>query len=252
MTAGVCSPWATLADVCAPCNDYDFDPAALELGFELASEVLYNLTGRIYPGECEDTVRPCANGVWCGCGGLPAVGRQAVRHYFPGAGCGCDDVDAVVLPGYPVVAIVEVLVDGQVVDADTYRVDNRRELVRIGSETWPINQNLSLPSTEPGTFEVTYLYGDGPPPGGVRAAAVACSPDKEQRARCRLPARVTSVTRQGLTAAVIDPLTLFQDGLTGVAEVDLWVASEMLGRKRRRGRVIRPDRRRGRYRRTGT
>ena len=54
---------------------------------------------------------------------------------------------------------------------------------------------------------------------------------------------MTSITRQGISLAVLDPLTLFVDGLTGLPEVDLWVQSVRLGRARRSASLMVPGRR---------
>jgi hypothetical protein len=57
---------------------------------------------------------------------------------------------------------------------------------------------------------------------------------------CRLPKRVQTVTRQNVTLAVLDPLTLFKDGMTGLAEVDLWVAADARGDATRPAAVLDP------------
>lgn len=254
-SAETCAPWADVADACAPCNEYDFDPALLEDGIAAASEVLWNLTGRRWSGICTDTVRPTA----CGC--TAYAGRWWGGS---GCGCGCGGVSEIILPGYPVVDVTEVLIDGEVVAEARYRVDDRQRLVyqpeldgdgeRRG---WPCCQRLSRAAGEEGTWSVEYVHGQEPPLGGVRAAAalgcqlaLSCLPaDDELGKKCRLPKRVTSITRQGVTLAIIDPLTLFADGLTGLPEVDLWVQSVIKGDQRRRGRVFVPGRG-GRARRT--
>jgi hypothetical protein len=51
--------------------------------------------------------------------------------------------------------------------------------------------------------------------------------------------------------AVLDPLTLFQEGRTGLPEVDLFIESTRQGRARRRGTMIPMGKRRG-SRRPGT
>ena len=45
-------------------------------------------------------------------------------------GCGCQPLDTAPLPGHPVREIIEVKIDGVVVDPTTYRLDGRRKLVR--------------------------------------------------------------------------------------------------------------------------
>jgi hypothetical protein len=104
---------------------------------------------------------------------------------------------------------------------------------------------LDYADTEEDTWSVTYTFGQDPPLGGVKAAAslgcqLALGWQPETVDQCRLPQRVTSYARQGVTLAVVDPLTLFADGLTGLTDVDLWVQSIMLGAARRRASVFVP------------
>jgi len=245
-----CDPWATMADVCSPCDDYEFDTVVLEDALQVASDVLFNLTGRQWPGECTTEVRPCGYRRPDSCGCLSSTT------------CGCRRLSELALPG-PVVSVEEVKIDGAVVPTARYRVDDHRWLVYLPEsdsaerQGWPCCQRLDLADTEDDTWVVAYTYGMAPPPGGVRAAAalgcqlaLACSPETVNQ--CRLPKRVTSITRQGVTLAMIDPLTLFADGLTGLAEVDLWVQSILLGAKRRRASVWVPGQARHAIRHAGT
>jgi hypothetical protein len=238
MSASTCAPWATAEDACSPCDTYDFDPFMLEDKMQIASDVLFNLTGRRWPGVCSDTIRPTE--LACGC-----WNPRAPRF-------GCSTVPTVKLPGSPVVAVTSVRVDGVELDASAYRVDNRRELVRIDGEGWPCCQDMRAdPATDDHTMLVEYTWGAEPPLGGVQAAAtygcqlaLACDPEAVSSGRCRLPKRITTVTRAGTTIAVLDPMTLVKDGLVGLNEVDTWVQSILLGDSRRRSRVLVPGARR--------
>lgn len=265
MSAGTCSPWAEAGDVGPPCNDYGFDEALLDDALQFASDVLFNLTGRRWPGECVDTLRPCGYGT-----GRTTAPRQSWsgQGYAGAHWCGCNDSRAcgcrrpseVKLPGYPVRSIQQVKIDGAVVPSARYRVDDHRWLVYLPADGeqrrgWPCCQRLDLADTEDDTWSITYTYGMAPPVGGQLAAAslacqVALSRDPAQSTACRLPKRVTAITRQGVSLAVLDPLTLFADGLTGLAEVDMWVQSVLLGDKRRRATVHVPGAS-PRHRRTG-
>jgi hypothetical protein len=231
----VCEQWATGEDVCAPCDDVD--AAVLDASLEAASLVLFELTGRRWPGECEDVVFP--------------TGRECLDWL----GSGRHKRRALRLPGYPVTSVEEVIIDGEEIASDLYRVDDQRWLVYIppvpyvagDRQNWPIINNERLVDGSEGTWSVRYFYGNGPPPGGRQAAAAlgcelakSCTPDAEG---CRLPERVTSITRQGITMAIIDPLTLFADGLTGLPEVDLWVSAMRLGVSRRPAGLMVPGRR---------
>jgi len=229
-----CAPWADVGDLCAPCDDYVIDAGLLADGLQMASDILFDLTGRRWPGECTDLIRPC-----CSCGSPQD--------------CGCGSLSMIELPGHPVVDVVEVKIDGVVVDPARYRVDDHRWLVYLPEsdsaerQSWPSCQRLDRADTEEDTFSVEYLYGQAPPIGGIwSAATLACqlvlSCDPAMASQCRLPKRVTTITRQGVTLAVIDPLTLFPEGMTGLPEVDLWIASTRFGSGRRGATVFVPSR----------
>lgn len=262
---GTCAPWATIADVCAPCDAYDFDPALLEDCLQMASDVLFALTGYVYPGVCTETVRPCAQydpgdpGPPSRRATLPSVSTGSpgsMSGWRPGTGssmwgfcscnreiaCGCFRLPSISLGGVPIVEVTSVLIDGIELDPSEYRVDDYSRLVRLPAadgtnEGWPCCQDLTVADDEVGAFAVTRSVGVDPPVGGRLAAAslgcqLALAFTPRQDAPCRLPRRVTSITRQGVSIAVLDPLSLFRDGLTGLAEVDLWVQSDLIGRRR--------------------
>lgn len=260
---GVCSPWASAADVCSPCDDYTFPEGLLTECIAAASDVLYELSGRRYAGTCEDTVRPTLHDFmfdhwrW----GMGAEARYGIDS-GPVLGW-CNYVPEVLLGGYPVTGITEVLIDGAVVDPATYRVDDWRTLVRVTDPAtntnggWPCCQDMASPATEQGTFEVTFTYGVMPPAMGVRAAArlgcelaLACSP--ESGPECQLPERVTTVARQGVTAVILDPFAFLEQGRTGLYDVDLFLAAANPGGLNRRGTATSTRSRRTRPRRAGT
>lgn len=241
MSSTTCAPWATSADACAPCDTYDIDPFDLDDAMQVASDVLFNLTGRQWPGVCSDSIRPQHA---CTCYRSMKYG---VREY------GCARVPEIRLPGSPVVPdSVTVLIDGTELDSSAFRIDNRRDLVRLDGQGWPCCQDMTKDANvDDHTMLVEYDWGAAPPIGGRRAAAtlgcqyaLACNPDAISDGRCRLPKRITTVTRAGTTIAVVDPMTLIKDGMVGLVDVDQWVASIGFGRARRRGRVLIPGRRR--------
>lgn len=253
-----CSPWATADDVCGPCTDYSFDPIILDDALAMATDVLYELSGRRFPGSCADIVRPV--GVRSALAGWRRWDEANWRSSFRGdipCSCGqrwvgCATVPAVPLAPVPITSIVEVLVDGAVVDPSTYRIDDFEWLVSTtnpdtGVNTgWPCCQRLDLPTTELGTFSVEYTYGVMPPAMGVRAAAalgcqLALSCAEPNSDDCALPERVTSITRQGVSMVVIDPFDFLDDGKTGIYEVDLFLKAANPGRLARPAVVLTPD-----------
>ena len=169
-----------------------------------------------------------------------------------------------VLPG-PVKRIIQVKVDGAtLVPGQDYVLYNHRRLVRqannpgplSASASWPILQRLDLPDTEAGTWSVTYSWGKPVPSSGVLAALelgieIAKAVSNPIDPTIRLPQRVTSVSSQGVSAVVQDPINFIERGITGIPVVDLFRTSANPGGLRRRTRVYtaRLDRSRTRSRR---
>lgn len=234
---------------------------------EMAATYLWDWTGRKY-GQCEVTLRPCRQDCWEGRstfwggsggplrGGLPFTPALIRGQWYNlgcgtcGDACGCGSTQALRLPG-PIASVGEVQIDGTVLDPAAYRVDNGRFLVRQDGALWPTCQDMNLVLGQPDTWGVTYTKGYAVPKGGQVAAGLlanelakaACN-DKT----CGLPRRVQSITRQGVTVAVLDAFDDIDEGHTGIWLIDSWVASVV--RRPRRMRVLSPDRRPPRYRQT--
>lgn len=254
-TVVLCEPWCTIADL--PCQDYTLDPDVVEQWIMFASEVLYELSHRRWPGPCPVVARPCASRVrvgdarynstsvrwWPG----PARGSMGSCSCNRANRCGCNPLDEIDL-GPDVVSVEAVKIDGETIPASEYDVEGGRFLVGYTQSdgtrrTWPCCQDLALPLTAEGTFGVEFTRGGMPPRGGVLSAAslsceliAAATPDAD----CRLPKRVTTITRQGVSIAVLDPLTLFSEGRTGLAEVDLWLGSLEYGAANREAVIVDP------------
>lgn len=245
---GPCNGWIDGGDVArydpnlgVGTNVFELDEVA-----EFASQLMYECSGRQFPGVCQRTVRPCADacscfgagraaglgpwgwGSWSGGGSLAGYGG-----WFNECGdrCGCGSESYVELAGYPIRRIVEVKIDGIVIPPDPtpvndpyasgvyggYRLDERRHLIRLAvpgppviDQSWPGCQDLSLDDDQPGTYSITYEWGAEPPAGGKLAAAqMAAELWKAQPANqgeCKLPTSVTKIVRQGITIERVSPL----------------------------------------------
>jgi hypothetical protein len=223
-----CSGWDVDVSCCPTWDDYDesLQLAAAEYG----AFTVWAATGRRF-GLCPRTIRPCGRycndsqggGWWWSEGSwLPYIFNGQWRNCWGGCGtcagcCTCEPTCQVY--------IVEVTVDGDVVDPDTYRVDESQWLVRTHNvstdDCWPECQDFNLNEGE-GTFFVTYLKGRAVPSILLRAAGeLACEWAKAcLGAECRLPGRVTNVARQGVSISMVSTEELLRNGLTGVATVD--------------------------------
>lgn len=207
---GPCDAWTSVADVqgCEGCAELSDTAVSSAIG--VVSEILYNLSERRFSGVCTDVVRPCSRR--CGCAADD---------------CSCPGLSGVALGGWPIIAVSEVLVDGVALDPSAYRVDNGSTLVRLDGDAWPCCQDMSLPVTELDTWQVTYSYGRAIPSGGQLAAKLyACEVAKLcAGGECRLPAKVQSVSRQGVTAGFIDLGAVAEMGQIGIPIADQWLAS---------------------------
>lgn len=234
-TVGPCA-W-DLSSVCCPDWD-DYTSQVRAQATDYATLVLWSATGRQF-GQCEITVRPC--GRWCAEAGsagwwwdygtwIPYIYNGLWYNCACGFGDGCRTCRPhcqVYLPG-PVTGISQVLLDGSVVDPATYRVDDQVWLVRTGDDSngqpncWPYKQDYNKPVSANHTMQVTMTRGTAPPAALLNAAGVlACEYAKAcVGAQCRLPGRVTSVTRQGVSVNMTDVDMLLRHQLTGIKEVD--------------------------------
>lgn len=239
-----CADWIDGSDVfdCGPCASLgDEDHALADEMAEAASRILWNLSGRRWPGVCSAVVRPCRRSIawgsvpwwdrtwqpswgWCSCGSMAPTA------------CGCGSVSEITLGGSPIVAVSEVRVDGAALAASAYRVDDYRHLVRLDGQGWPMSQDLTAdPASETDTFQVTFTYGAAPPTAGEMAAKrLACemyracaNPDGE----CELPERLRSIVRNGMEVGFIDPMEFLAEGKVDIYSVDVWLESERYGAK---------------------
>ncbi|UYP17715.1 hypothetical protein OED52_13645 [Rhodococcus sp. Z13] len=198
---------------------------------DLAVSVLWALSGRQF-GQCPVIARPCPtpcpslSGYSLGPGRYPLFddGRWLEVNCGCYGACEASGPTVIHLPG-PVGEIAEVKIEGIVLDEAAYRLEGDR-LYRTDGKPWP-HQNLLAPLDSDGTWSVTYTRGH-PVPAGVgtlvglltKEFLAACSGGK-----CRLPRRVQSVSRQGVTYQMVDPTDIYASGKTGIPEIDLWLSS---------------------------
>jgi len=151
--------------------------------------------------------------------------------------CGCDlGAKGLTLPG-PIHEVTAVTLDGDTLPESAYAVYDRSTLVRLDGGVWPACQDLTDP-----TFEITYTRGRPVPIAGQVAAGVLaeqfhlalCGSNK-----CQLPQRVQTVTRQGVTVAMLDSFEDVDKGHTGIWLIDSWLAS--VTSPPRRSSVSSPD-----------
>lgn len=255
----------------APCADWPIDttccddwaaftPEIQAQATTWATHILWALTGRQF-GPCPVNLRPCRSrcGFRAGYATFPVNAAQASGAGTPwvypwidngiwrncgcAAVCSCRASQEILLPG-PVASVTEVMIDGAILDPSAYRLDNGSILVRIDGDAWPECQDMDLANDAVGAFTVTYQRGTEVPAAGLMAAGeLACQYAKACTGSgdCQLPAQLASLSRNGVQVEVADPSEFLENGLTGLANVDLWIRSVNPSRKAQRSRVLSPD-----------
>ena len=177
--------------------------------------------------------------MWGGLGGFYPVISGGVWRNVGGCSC-CDTGCEVDLPG-PVAEVIDVTIAGEVVDPDAYQVHDAHLLVRIDGGCWPACVNFGR--QDPPDFTVTYTRGAAVPTAVLEAAAVlACEFGRACTGGvCRLPSRVSSLSRQGIDVQFADLTDLFASGLTGLDEVDRVILTVNPGRLHSPPQVWTPD-----------
>lgn len=221
----LCQDWVTLVEMGDCGCSAAPNPTTVQNSISAASETLYILSGRQYPGLCDVEIRPCGDG--CNCN-------------FDD--CGCNRLSRAFI-GYDVASIGEVDVAGVVLDPEDYRLESPY-IVRLDGGNWPCCQNMAGQPGDEDTFTVTALVGQAPSRIGIDAARAlaselvrSCTPGEA----CALPERVTSITRQGVSMAILDPLDFLTDGRTGIYAVDLFLSTVNPNGLTRRSRAWSPD-----------
>jgi hypothetical protein len=142
--------------------------------------------------------------------------------------CVCAAASTVTLGHTPVVSIEDVRIGGaSLVQGVDYELVRPNRLVRRDGGVWPADQLLHLDDGDLDVLVVDYTYGaELDPYGQLAVAALACEMLKAKKGKaCKLPERVTSVTRQGVSYVLLDPMSFLKEGRTGVYLFDSWITN---------------------------
>lgn len=220
----LCAPWATRDDLPDPrpdLTDAEWDSVLLA-----TSEILWALSGRQWSGT---STPPCQASATLHVDQGQCVGWWAgPSRYLPQQAAGAQrDVK---LPHDEVTGIVSVTVGGAAF------VDYERRgswLHRTDGWGWGVAD-----------LDVVYTWGKAPPEAGrwhAVAYAVELAKARVGDSTCRLPKRVVSVTRQGVTIALLDPQRYLDKGKLGIPDIDQWLAAVNPNAIPERGTVWSPD-----------
>lgn len=236
-TTGPCTPWDPII-IC------DLTGSAAVSGYALdaASETLYALSGMRF-GLCTVTVRPCRRDCygtnWPGGGAWYEFGTWPRPLFFDGvwlniicggceSDCSCAALSEVKLPR-DVHDVVEVKVDGVLLDETAYDLQYTAAgplLVRTDGGRWPTCNDFRLDDDQVGTWSITARYGEELPRlGQIAVGELTCEYVKAMLddPDCGLPPNVQSVVRQGITIELLDPNTVFENGLVGLRFSDRFI-----------------------------
>lgn len=237
LDVGVCEDWA------------NFDPAVTGRASTIAVNQLWRLTGRRF-GITELTFIPCVPGffqtpTWQSNGAVspspygylsPYIGIDGNWHNAHWCSdCFTSDPSTIALPATPATEVTDVTIDGVSIPLANFQIVNHRHLHYIDN-SFPTTQYLDDPWT------VTYEFGiPVPVDGEIAAGILACELAKSMlNLPCRLPRKLQSISRQGVTMQLVDSDYL-QNGLTGIQEVDEFIVSVNPHSLRERSRVYSPD-----------
>lgn len=236
---GPCDPWTTAADVEADGWDVPagVSPNTVERMVWAASDVMFQLGGRRWPGSCDRTLRPEDCSCLCNLP-LPEGGVVAMRPHRTGICGGGKLLDVGV---YPVTSVHAASIDGESL-AGAWRIHEHRWIVRTDGGYWPcVSQEQQAAATP--KIEVRVQFGEAPPELG-KAAATALARELILAAgnsdSCRLDRRVRSITREGVSMDYAMPglAESLAGGQTGIPEVDLFVHAHNPHGLRRAARFV--------------
>jgi hypothetical protein len=212
--------------------DYSRKLAEQQAAAQLATAVMWSLSGRQF-GLADAIARPCRGPLRNHHGPGPVTSYvlswEGYGWITPPCGCagGCRvfGPNMVHLPG-PVHRVTKVELAGVELPANVWAVEGNVLYRREGP--WPA-QDLNRALGAEGTWGVYYERGI-PVPIGVDQLTGSLAKEMltavtDDVARCRLPRTVSVVNRQGITYRAYDPAAIYASGKTGLAEVDLWLAS---------------------------
>lgn len=233
--AGPCNWEVEVSDECCP-SWSTLDAEVQARSIRLATKVIWAATGRRY-GICDTVIRPCGADRRCGsCGSFDFFGgwmRPLLldglwRNCLCGCACDCTPHCQITLPGW-VDDVTEVMVNGVIIAGSSWRVDNHKWLVRTDGECWPKCQDYNVDSPAEDTMVVSYGIGERVPQDILDITATlacefakSCAADKS----CRLPGRLQTLTRQGVTVSNVDIDTVLRFGLTGITEIDMVIMAD--------------------------
>lgn len=219
--------WIAPEDTIDPSGPYT------EIAIDAATWLLYKLTAEKYPGR--NTVTECyshetPNDFLI----RPTVVNGQIYNTVSGG------TRKLYLRQSPALKINSVSIGGTVLDPSKYQLRNNAYIVQTNLMEW----NLT-PFAE---VCVNYDWGLKPPAMGRLACTLLANElikSYTMPSQCKLPERVTSVSRQQVSYTLLDPHTFLNEGKLGIYLVDAFITASNPNKARKQSKVISPDRPRG-------
>lgn len=232
------------------------DPASPDAPYaaKTASWLLYRLTGQKYRGVVTTSEWYGYSGVKCVYGCMDTLALESAisagtdgaffKHAHVGYSDSVPSPRQLRLRNKPVNSVLSVIQGGATLTSSDYQVTNRAYLTFTDEgRVWDFG----------GGVLVNYSYGVYPPEAGRRAAEtlanelIKCINGDDT---CRLPERVTSLSREGVSMTILDPQEFLKDGRTGIYEIDIFIKTANPAGALRKPKVFSPDIPRGESRTT--
>lgn len=234
-----CESWFDVDDLCLRCGTVVGDDRPIyERYINAAVSYVFNRTGRQFTGCCEYIILPCRKkccSMPSRCspynGSLPfapmvgadgVYNRCCVTSCCDKDDCSCTFGDKIEIIHNNFVDVVEVMIDGIVLDPNSYKIQysgGRVFVRRVDGLKWPDCQDLNVGVGEVGSWHIKYRAGVRPRADLVEATMLFAVEMANQclGKKCSLPKRYTTIG----DSPVLDLHSFVKDGLTGFTPLDI-------------------------------
>lgn len=224
------APWITAAETAFPESPY------AQTAVEYATFVLYKLTAEKYPGISRTTESYVAESR--GSSHADPVSTEALQNIQRiGVPTSIQYPKRLYLRGTPAHEVFSVHYGETLLDPSEYILFNKRFLKLRNGVIWNY-------ACDQRGITVDYSYGMLPPQAGILAATTLANEllilmgEGSDMNQCRIPERVRSVSREGISFDLIDPQEFMDDGRTGIWEIDLFIRTANPSRAKKQPRLL--------------
>ena len=224
------TPWITAAETAFPESPY------AQTAVEYATFVLYKLTAEKYPGISRTTESYVAESR--GSSHADPVSTEALQNIQRiGVPTSIQYPKRLYLRGTPVHEVFSVHYGETLLDDSEYILFNKRFLKLRNGVIWNY-------ACDQRGITVDYSYGMLPPQAGILAATTLANEllilmgEGSDMNQCRIPERVRSVSREGISFDMIDPQEFMDEGKTGIWEIDLFIRTANPSRAKKQPRLL--------------